>query len=208
MLVECPHCVIVFESKILAEYILENPADWVDATRFAFTRCVKCDGPILTKQEREVDFEGIYWGNTKNLYPHTDFHINPIIPDKLRDTLIEAIQCYRSKSYTATTIMCRRAIEGFCTLKGITEKNLSLSIIKLKTEGIINDQLFEWANELRLLGNEAAHNIDVTSSNTDAQDTLDFTIAILDFTYSFKDKFEKFKNRRQISRDSKSVDKT
>ena len=69
-------------------------------------------------------------------------------------------------------------------------KNLALSIKKLKDEGVINEQLFDWADELRLAGNKAAHNIDNNFDSLDAKDILDFTIAILDFTYSFKDKFD------------------
>jgi hypothetical protein len=60
----------------------------------------------------------------------------------------------------------------------------------------ITDQLFEWADALRLSGNEAAHDVQVTFSAEDARDLLDFTVAILDFTYSFRVKFEAFRARR------------
>ncbi len=203
MIIECTTCILTFDADALSHYVIEDPADYLIASKYSFAKCPKCFSPVLLEQERFVDFEEIYWGKPKTLYPQADFHINPVIPDKLRNTLVEAIQCYRSKSYTATTIMCRRALEGFCTIKGIKERNLSLSIKKLKTDGVINEQLFEWATELRLLGNEAAHNIDIVFSATDASDTLDFTIAIFDFTYSFKDKFEKFKKRVQQNRDTK-----
>lgn len=92
--------------------------------------------------------------------------------------------------------MCRRAIEGFCQLQGVSENNLQKAIQKLKENNIINDQIFEWANELRISGNEAAHKISSTFSNADAKDILDFTIAILDYSYSFQEKFKKFKQRR------------
>jgi hypothetical protein len=200
MFLECPNCMLSFEGNVLSDYQVENHDDPLEALKYTFSKCPKCENPILLEQEREIDYDKIYWGSPKILYPQTDFHINPVIPDKLRESLIESVQCYRAKSYTATTIMCRRTLEGFCTIRGIKERNLASSIAKLKTEGIINEQLFEWANELRLLGNEAAHNIDIDFTSTDARDTLDFTIAILDFTYSFKDKFEKFKNRIQRSR--------
>ena len=77
-------------------------------------------------------------------------------------------------------------------LQEIVEPPKKTSIV----EEIINHQLFEWANELRLSGNEAAHNIESTFTNNDAKDILDFTIAILDYSYSFQDKFLKFKERR------------
>jgi len=202
MILECPICVMSFEGEILHDYISENPHDWVEAYKYTLSKCPKCESPIFLEQEREVDFDIVYWGTPKTLYPQIDFHINPVIPDKIRESLLESIQCYKAKSYTATTIMCRRVIEGFCITKGVKGRDLKSSIEKLKKEGIINEQLYEWANELRLLGNEAAHNIDVKFSATDARDTLDFTIAILDFSYSFKDKFEKFKQRMQTNRNT------
>jgi len=206
MILECANCSLVVEGDVLCDYSLVNPEDIIEAFKYTFAKCPKCDSPILFVQEREVDINSIYWGDIKILHPQTDFHINPVIPDKIRETIVESVQCYRAKAYTATTIMCRRAIEGFCTIKGIKENNLALSIKKLKADGIINEQLFEWANELRLLGNEAAHNIDVSFTATDARDTLDFTIAILDFTYSFKDKFEKFKNRLRRGREAQNLE--
>ncbi|MCC9073560.1 DUF4145 domain-containing protein [Flavobacterium sp. F-65] len=74
-------------------------------------------------------------------------------------------------------------MKDFCFIKGAKEKNLALSIKKLKEDDVIIDQLFDWADKLRLGGNKAAHNIDTDFDSLDAKDILDFTIAILDFTY-------------------------
>jgi len=203
MLIECPICMIHIEVEVLHEFSRENPYDFIDAYNYTFSKCPKCETPLLIEQEREVDDieHNLYWGEPKLIYPNYDFYINPIIPEKLRQSLAESIKCYKTKAYTATTIMCRRTIEGFCHLRGIKENNLASAIKKLKTNGVINEQLFKWANELRLIGNEAAHNIDLHFSSIDARDTLDFTIAILDFTYSFKDKFDKFKQRISKQKD-------
>ena len=199
MFIECPHCIINFEAEVLSQYSIANSDDPIDARNLTFSKCPKCESPLLIEQVRQLasDFSKVDWGNPKLLYPNAEFHINPIIPEKLRDSLKESVKCYRAHSFTATTIMCRRTIEGFCSLKGVNEKNLSKSIEKLRANGTINDQLFEWANELRLLGNEAAHNIGIEFSAVDSRDILDFTIAILDFTYSFKDKFDRFKERQK-----------
>lgn len=199
MLLECPYCIINFEAEVLSQYSIANSDDPIDARNLTFSKCPKCECPLLVEQDRQLalDFSKVYWRDPKLLYPNTEFHINPIIPEKLRGSLKESIKCFKAQLFTATTIMCRRTLEGFCSLKGVNEKNLAKSIEKLRANGVINDQLFEWANELRLLGNEAAHNIDVEFSAVDSRDVLEFTIAILDFTYSFKDKFDKFKERRK-----------
>ncbi|WP_158499886.1 DUF4145 domain-containing protein [Sphingobacterium paucimobilis] len=149
--------------------------------------------------EQELDFppfeQDPEWGNPKIIYPHNSFHINPVIPQSLNRSLLESIKCFKAGALTASIIMSRKTLEAFCIEKGIKENNLALSIKKLKEEGIINDQIYEWANGLRLAGNKAAHGFDTDFEHLDAKDVLDFTIAILDFTYSFKDKFEKFKIR-------------
>ena len=162
-------------------------------------QCPKCSSPFLVEQELDVDRETLkdFWDSPQKIYPSTLFHINPIIPEELQRALLECIQCYKANAHTATAIMCRRTIEAFCKIKGIEEKNLDKSIRRLKDEGFINDQLYEWANELRLIGNQTAHNIHTEFSIIDSKDILDFTIAILDFTYSFKDKFDKFKARNK-----------
>lgn len=196
MLVECDICSATVEAKVVGEYVQEMEFDWFCNLKFSLCQCSQCASPILVEQEIEHDHkEEVYWGVPKRIYPGNLFHINPVIPDKLKTGLTECIKCFKGNAYTATVIMCRRTLEGFCSIKGAKEKNLALSIKKLKDNGIINEQLFDWADELRLAGNKAAHNIDNNFDSLDAKDILDFTIAILDFTYSFKDKFDKFKNR-------------
>ena len=197
MLIECNHCNALVRGEEIGNYVNENPYDFVDANKYTLCKCPECHSPLLIEQEREIDMNEneLYWGQVKKIYPSNLFHINPAIPEKLQKGLLECIQCFKASSNTATVIMCRRALEGFCSLKGVTEKNLAKSINRLKEEGAINEQLYEWANQLRLSGNEAAHDIESNFESIDAKDILDFTIAILDFTYSFKDKFDKFKER-------------
>jgi len=198
MLVECDNCSALVEAKVIGDYEKEFIQDWMCNLKFSLCKCPQCALPILIEQEYQFDDkEETYWGIPKRLYPGDLFHINPIIPDELKISLTESIKCFKANAYTATAIMCRRALEGFCLIKGVKEKNLATSIKKLKDDGIINEQLYDWANELRLAGNEAAHNINNDVDSLVAKDILDFTIAILDFTYSFKDKFDRFKNREK-----------
>lgn len=199
MLIECDICNALVESQLISSYIQEMEYDWVDNMKFSFCKCSQCNSPILIKQEYDLSnpLEEINWGLPKKIYPNNLFHINPVIPEKLQISLTESVKCFKSGAYTATAMMARKTLENFCTLKNIKEKNLALSIKKLKENGTINDQLFDWADELRLAGNKAAHDINHNIEERDAKDILDFTIAILDFTYSFKDKFDKFKRRKQ-----------
>jgi hypothetical protein len=49
---------------------------------------------------------------------------------------------------------------------------------------------------MRAAGNEAAHGVGLSIQQTDAKDILEFTNAIMDYLFSFRDRFEEFKERR------------
>ncbi len=199
MVVECHNCEVTIEGAQIAEHIVVRSDDPIDTWKYTLLKCPKCSNPILVEQNYVWECNTFEYSYPKQVYPIIDFHINPEIPDRLKEALFESIKCYRTKANTATVIMCRRTIEGFCLLKGIKSKNLAKGIEELKERQIINEQLFEWANELRISGNEAAHNIDSTFTSIDSKDILEFTIAILDYSYSFQEKFNKFKERRNAS---------
>lgn len=199
ILVECSNCNVVANVQPIGEYQNENPYDWLDSEKYLFAKCPNCSGPILMKSEMTFSqgLNEIEWNTPVRLYPSSNFHINPIIPDDLKKALSESVKCYESSLYTSTVIMCRRTLEGYCQIMGVSKKlPLVKALEKLKQNGRINPQLYEWATLLRDSGNEAAHNIKSDFSVEDAKDILDFTIAILDFSYSFKDKFDKFIARK------------
>ena len=54
---------------------------------------------------------------------------------------------------------------------------------------------YEWADALRISGNEAAHDISVTVSSDDSRDVIEFTKALLEYVFTFRDKFEEFKKK-------------
>jgi hypothetical protein len=76
------------------------------------------------------------------------------------------------------------------------EANLKKSLETLRDSQVIDGRLFEWADALRLFGNEAAHGVAVTISKQDAEDTIAFTNALLEYVFTFRDRFEEFRQRR------------
>jgi hypothetical protein len=49
---------------------------------------------------------------------------------------------------------------------------------------------------MRSAGNEAAHGLGLSIEQADAKDILEFTNAIMDYLFSFRDRFEEFKKLR------------
>ncbi|MEI7999552.1 MAG: DUF4145 domain-containing protein [Candidatus Omnitrophota bacterium] len=178
-------------SEVLCDHA-SSDADWIRSL-YSFTICPKCKEALLVVQE---DY-GKGWDAPLRVYPPQDKRINPNLPESIKDSFKEARLCFNSKAYTAAVIMCRKTLEGICNVHKIKENNLSDSLQKMKEAGIIEKNLFEWAEALRISGNEAAHDVSVVISAQDASDILEFTDAIIEYVFTFKDKFSEFLDRRK-----------
>ncbi len=193
MILECKNCQVLVSTEYIAHYEylidLEDYGTTGSATgRIELWKCPNCENPFLT------DDDGIYGYSV--LYPPEDNRVNPRLPAPLKSAYSEAISCFKSKAYTATAIMCRKTLEGICVEQGAKGNNLVSNLKELKDKGVIENRLFEWADQLRISGNEAAHDVTVTTSPEDARDILEFTNALLEYIFTFRDKFEEFKIRR------------
>jgi Domain of unknown function (DUF4145) len=148
------------------------------------------------------------WSKPKTVYPIEAACINLDLPDHLRDIYREATTCYKSGALNASAIMCRKAIEGMCVIHEIKAPNLAVALKQARDLGVIDGRLFDWADELRLSGNEAAHEVQALTSGEDARDLLEFTQAILEYVFVFRDRFELFKKRRSEHRNKKNAGRT
>jgi hypothetical protein len=92
--------------------------------------------------------------------------------------------------------MVRRVLEGACRENSVQERTLVKSLEKLKADGFIDTTIAEWADALRILGNEGAHYTGKQVPRDDAEDALAFAEALLDHIYVLRKRFEKFANRR------------
>ncbi|MGI6174969.1 MAG: DUF4145 domain-containing protein [Christensenellales bacterium] len=197
MIIECDSCAAFVETETMGgfEYLRKGNTP---SGRYVFLKCKKCDGPLLIRQDNVGNMaEGDIWDTPVKIYPTEDFHTNPNAPKQVRVIFEEACRCFKAHAYIATAILSRKTIESICEHHGIKERNLVGSLAKMKSEGEIDERLFEWADMLRLVGNEAAHDINAEVSKEDANDVLDFTNAIIDYIFSFNEKFTEFKARRQ-----------
>ncbi len=103
--------------------------------------------------------------------------IDPRIPVFLKGDLEEAYKCFSVKAYRGTGVLARRALQMCCIEKGAPDKRLVEQIDWLLDERIITNDLKEWAHEVRLTGNDAAHppkdvNKDSSVTEDDAKDIL------------------------------------
>ena len=190
MVLECEACSCLVDAEMLHCYELESP--FGETYRISLCRCPKCNAPFLASEP--WDFEG--YGAPFRMYPvHAD-RVAGSLPKPIRAAFDEAVTCIRAKAFTAAAIMCRKTLEGICAEHDVKERNLAKSLEKLRDSEVIDKKLFEWADSLRLFGNDAAHDVDVVVSPQDAKDILDFTRALVEYVFTFQERFAAFQKRR------------
>jgi hypothetical protein len=192
MLVFCTVCDRKIDAKVLAKYNYHDRAEG-PPTYLTFLECPRCEHALLVREEE-------YWENgftqPETVYPVENSESNPELPDRLRTVLQEIRRSYHAKAYTGTALLCRRAIETLCVDRGVKEKNLAVSLDRLREKNLIDGALFEWADGLRLAGNRAAHDVENDISGQDARDLMEFTEALLEYVVVFREKFERYKERQ------------
>lgn len=108
------------------------------------------------------------------------------VPAPVADDFKEALRCEWIKSYKASVVMCRRAVQGSVIELGAKGDRLIDQIDYLFKNGKITEALKDFAHEVRLTGNDGAHpGKDGLSdvSPKDASDIIEFTREYLHHVY-------------------------
>lgn len=192
----CPHCEKPTLATVISEAAGQNEYEPPFLAELA--RCGTCHNPFLMLEE---DFGDGWDGEPIVVWPRQQRPLSFQIPEALRLEHEEARRCFSSKAYTATAVMVRRTLEGVCIDQGMSNsggrpKPLFKMLEQLKDDGKIEGRLFEWSQELRVLGNQGAHFTGTAVTREDALDGLALAEALLDYLYVLSAQFEAFKRRR------------
>lgn len=123
--------------------------------------CNYCHRPVLARNEGDI------------IWPHplpepTDRNV----PESIRADLDEAKQCFSVSAWRAAAVMARRAMQSAAVEKGAKKDRLADQIAELASQGKITVDLKEWADAVRLVGNDAAHPGGNPVSKEDAEEVL------------------------------------
>lgn len=109
-------------------------------------------------------------------YPPVRLDFDPEnLPSNVLRTFEEAISCHASGLYIAAAIMVRRTLEEVCAEKQSQGKDLKQRIADLRSKIIIPQELLDAMDELRILGNDAAH---IEAKEYDNISDAEVTVAI------------------------------
>jgi hypothetical protein len=79
------------------------------------------------------------------------------VPVPVQSALDEAIKCHAQRCFVASAIMVRKTLEELCRDKGAAGSDLKERIKALGNKAVLPAELLEGLDDLRLLGNDAAH---------------------------------------------------
>jgi hypothetical protein len=197
MIIECPYCECKVDGLVKGEHESFDPNEDPCPFKAILVQCPVCNNALLGGSEYvQVGKNQYIWSSLSRLWPEQESYVASDIPKIARNSLIEARICYKAKAYTASVVMSGRTLEAVCKHHSAKNKNLADGLKELKENGIIDDRLFKWGQELRKHRNIGAHATDQKISKEDAKDLLDFVNAICEYIFVLTERFNKFMERK------------
>jgi hypothetical protein len=167
-----------FESISSSDLIITSP----DAVRIRQRRCPNptCKAHVIFIFQKDEIIQ---------TYPaeRIDFDTTNI-PSPIIQALEEAITCHVNQCFIAAAIMVRKTLEELCHERGATGGNLKERIKKLGTVITLPNELIMGMDELRLLGNDAAHiesEVYAQVGEEEVEVGIEFAKEVLKATYQY-----------------------
>lgn len=111
------------------------------------------------------------------------------IPAPVLAAFTEAITCHAEDCFIAAAIMIRKTLEEICHDRNVSAPNLKKRLEALGQTLLIPAELIQAMDELRLLGNDAAHIESQTFAKVSKDEVeigIEFTKEILKATYQYQ----------------------
>ena len=112
-------------------------------------------------------------------YPPERIDFDPKdIPKPIVDVLDEALTCQAAGAFTGAAMLVRKTLEHICDDRGAAGSNLKDRLTALRNTVILPPPLFDALDNLRLLGNDAAH-IEAKAYNNVGQDEVSAAVILV-----------------------------
>ena len=191
--IKCPHCGHLGTFEDVAQDI----SDRETKIYFGLKRCPnwECRGHLffIMKEQGEVLIT----------YPSTSIPFESTsLPQNVLNSFEEAIKCHAGNCFVACAIMIRKTLEELCIDKKAKGRNLFEKLEQLNSTIILPKEFAILMQELRLLGNDAAH-IESQTFNIigkeEVEISIEITKQILKAVYQLGEliqRIEKFKKQK------------
>ena len=216
----CPHCRkenVVFTVRAEIPWDKEKRFDPRAQPMFFQTlaTCGNCGRAVVALFRRSsattptpLDFPGQYDTIAGNVSPLELVDIFPKptprepprhLPENVERAMREAYRGLDGRAPTSAVIMARKAVELALDHLGVPAGRLAERIDRARGMGLIAPALADWAHEIRLMGNEAAHSdmLDPDEDRAEAEEAISFTEMFLQYTITLP---EEIRRRREEAR--------
>jgi hypothetical protein len=190
----CPHCGHYGTFEVIINDLQDNGSN----RTFGIRRCPNpnCSGHLFFVYNRS--------NSTITLtYPSETIPFDKSgIPEKVLNAFDEAIICHSNSCFVASAIMIRKTLEEICSDREAKGTNLFKRLEDLGSKILVPKELIEGMQELRLLGNDAAH-IEANTFNevgkNEIEVSIEFTKEILKAVYQYEGLLTKIRGLRKPS---------
>lgn len=149
-----------------------------------------------------VTFRGIFWWP-----PPASTDLDDSIPLAQRDCYAEGMRALAAQAPRAAVAMLRRTVEALVIDRGseaakkALETNLAKALKVMAGDHVLDANLAEWANEIRLVGNVGAHFDPIRDVDlAEAQELAKLTRQLLQYVYELPASIQRKRGREASSR--------
>ena len=119
------------------------------------------------------------------------------LPENIKGLFLQAADNLKRGHFHSSTMMCRRILDiAIRTIAPAVTGTLYERIERLASQNLITNDIKDWAHEVRLIGNDAAHGDDLINK-IDAHDIFYFTELFLQYVFTLPGLLNVRKNAKQ-----------
>jgi len=195
--VTCPFCTTRGNFRRVSAFQNTKP-NGTKTLNYDTYQCQCCTNHIL-----------VFWSASENMHPALYSYI--MIPEALKNAeprqewpesigklWSELNRCMQNEIYQAAAMTSRSLLQLIFREMGSEEDKLVNAIDTLYEERKLSETMKEWAHELRLLGNEAAHaKPDTDIDPQDVKDVVSYIDFLLVYLYTLPNKIEQYRSRKE-----------
>lgn len=197
----CPTCRARMQLLVLAKHNVPGD-DGEQVIQHFFGHCAGCNGVGLCTRQRTGPDEWEY--DEQQAYPIATKPIDFALPEEVERSWREALTCASAGAWLATAVMVRRTLEAIGReFDPNSKRGLFEGLKSMKERGAISEELLQWGDQLRFLGNIGAHPTADAVTPEDGRDALEFLNAIAETIYHLRPKFQAM-NKRRVERTRKT----
>jgi hypothetical protein len=203
---DCPFCETQ-KVAFLARFDWSIPGE--DSEKLFLAICSACVKGVIfqirfTKHSASYDFSKAFGDLQSNgMYLIVSWPNNIVdnipedVPENVESLYRQARLCFRQQAWDAAGMTLRKALD--VSTKGLdpslSGKSLAARIDALHKNGSLTSEIRDWAHEIRLDGNEAAHEEDPTTPEQVAS-LIEFSNAYLRYVYTLPALVKRNRKRR------------